>query len=86
MERSASEPTPTIPPGWYADPKGLPTLRWWDGRQWTSSISPMPAQLLTQVQPPRRSGLQAEVPFTVKVIFGTLMVLLVLAIVGNIGG
>ncbi|WP_229073518.1 DUF2510 domain-containing protein [Actinoplanes sp. DH11] len=26
--------------GWYADPYGLPALRWWDGREWTSHIQP----------------------------------------------
>ncbi|MEU4695094.1 DUF2510 domain-containing protein [Actinoplanes sp. NPDC023714] len=28
------------PAGWYADPHGLPALRWWDGREWTSHIQP----------------------------------------------
>ena len=26
-------------PGWYPDPSGQPTHRWWDGRQWTSKTS-----------------------------------------------
>ena len=40
----------------------------------------------TQAQPPRPIGLQAEVPFTVKIIFGTSLVLFVLFIVGSMGG
>jgi hypothetical protein len=28
------------PAGWYADPHGLPALRWWDGGEWTSHIQP----------------------------------------------
>ncbi|BBH68785.1 hypothetical protein ACTI_54700 [Actinoplanes sp. OR16] len=28
------------PAGWYADPHGLPALRWWDGREWTAHIQP----------------------------------------------
>lgn len=36
---------PALPPGWtalppagfYPDPAGLPTRRYWDGRQWTSA-------------------------------------------------
>ncbi|HET6916821.1 MAG TPA: DUF2510 domain-containing protein [Acidimicrobiales bacterium] len=27
------------PPGWYADPYGAPSMRWWDGTQWTSTTS-----------------------------------------------
>ncbi|MEV6302831.1 DUF2510 domain-containing protein [Actinoplanes sp. NPDC051861] len=29
-----------VPAGWYADPSGLPALRWWDGREWTSHVQP----------------------------------------------
>ena len=38
------------PPGWYADPWRIATLRWWDGRDWTGwawsqphSVQPDPA-------------------------------------------
>jgi hypothetical protein len=24
--------------GWYADPKGSPRVRWWDGRNWTPTV------------------------------------------------
>ena len=30
-------------PGWYADPAGLPVLRWFDGRGWTQYWWPLPA-------------------------------------------
>lgn len=29
------------PPGWYPDPRGMPMMRWFDGRQWTSQTAPM---------------------------------------------
>ena len=32
--------TSPVPAGWYADPSGLPALRWWDGREWTSHLQP----------------------------------------------
>ncbi|MEU4420245.1 DUF2510 domain-containing protein [Actinoplanes sp. NPDC024001] len=32
--------TDPVPAGWYADPSGLPALRWWDGREWTSHLQP----------------------------------------------
>lgn len=25
---------PSNPPGWYSDPFGVTTWRWWDGRDW----------------------------------------------------
>lgn len=30
------------PPGWYADPHGLPAVRWWDGYHWTGEVRPAP--------------------------------------------
>ncbi|HUO47402.1 MAG TPA: DUF2510 domain-containing protein [Acidimicrobiales bacterium] len=30
---------PPIPAGWYPNPDGSPSLRWWDGRQWTEAVS-----------------------------------------------
>jgi hypothetical protein len=29
------------PPGWYPDPHGAPTVRWWDGAQWTDHHAPL---------------------------------------------
>jgi hypothetical protein len=31
------------PPGWYIDPDGLATMRWWDGEQWTDQLAPVAA-------------------------------------------
>jgi Protein of unknown function (DUF2510) len=28
------------PPGWYADASDAPSLRWWDGQQWTEHRQP----------------------------------------------
>jgi len=29
------------PPGWYLDPIGLQSLRWWDGAQWARRTQPL---------------------------------------------
>jgi hypothetical protein len=51
-----SNPT-TTPPGWYADPNGAPTLRWWDGAGWTEHYAPAaPIAPMT----PERPRLAAE--------------------------
>jgi len=34
-----SNPGLTAPAGWYADPHGAPSLRWWDGANWTEYLS-----------------------------------------------
>ena len=31
----------TNPPGWYLDPIGLQSLRWWDGAQWARDTQPL---------------------------------------------
>jgi hypothetical protein len=31
--------TRDVPPGWYADPFGVTTWRWWDGRVWTQHVA-----------------------------------------------
>lgn len=41
-------------PGWYSDPAGSPSLRWWDGQGWTTHLtSPAPpaAPVLTLTRP-----------------------------------
>jgi uncharacterized protein DUF2510 len=35
-------PVRPVPADWYADPSGLPDQRWWDGRQWTDLLRPVP--------------------------------------------
>lgn len=32
----------SIAAGWYADPSGPGSVRWWDGASWTSTTAPMP--------------------------------------------
>jgi hypothetical protein len=29
---------PPIPAGWYPNPDGTPSMRWWDGTQWTDAV------------------------------------------------
>lgn len=41
--------------GWYPDPAGGPTPRWWDGQDWTDTVQPMYAEEPQQVQPPTSS-------------------------------
>jgi superfamily II DNA or RNA helicase len=31
---------PQVPPGWYPDPAGRQSFRWWNGTSWTAHVSP----------------------------------------------
>ena len=39
---SEQPPTDYAPPGWYLDPIGLQSLRWWNGAQWGQQTRPLP--------------------------------------------
>ena len=32
---------PDAPPGWYGDPAGSGSWRWWDGHRWTAATAPV---------------------------------------------
>ena len=36
---SAAPKAPQVPQGWYADPMGQASWRWWDGGNWTDRTS-----------------------------------------------
>ena len=49
-QRQQTPPTGP-PPGWYPDPSGAQTQRYWDGRQWTVSWQPPQQYGTGEVQP-----------------------------------
>jgi hypothetical protein len=42
---------PTVPAGWYPDPRGLPQRRWWDGSSWTHALESPPTPAATPAAP-----------------------------------
>ena len=76
-----------IPPGWYADPSGPGTARWWSGQDWTHHVQPLPAP--APVAPPstllmpKAEGLATRslVWGIVAVVFNVILAPSVLAIV-----
>ena len=42
-------------PGWYPDPSGAPTQRYFDGTQWTDQLAPFAAPV-PQASPPPKSA------------------------------
>ena len=47
----------TTPAGWYPDPNGPGTLRYWDGVVWTEHVAPGSLPPTVQSQPEIRPGL-----------------------------
>jgi hypothetical protein len=43
--------TSSPPPGWYPDPSGGPSQRYWDGTRWTDAFLPAAAEQPTATQP-----------------------------------
>jgi len=43
---------PTVPAGWYPDPTGSATSRWWDGSAWTEHLQREPSPVPTEVAAP----------------------------------
>ena len=43
---------PNPPAGWYPDPSGSLTLRWWDGTRWTDDALPRAPDLTARVEDP----------------------------------
>ncbi|MEO8263514.1 MAG: DUF2510 domain-containing protein [Pseudolysinimonas sp.] len=52
-----TDPTPTVPPGWYPDTSAPGWQRWWDGTQWTEHVHPpqyqaVPYQVMVPAKAP----------------------------------
>jgi hypothetical protein len=63
-----SERAPDLPPaGWYPDPAGAATLRWWNGVTWSDSTHPRPGYLAphptSPPEPPIASPWTSPTPF-----------------------
>lgn len=47
--------TPAMPAGWYQDPTGVGDARYWDGSNWTESISTRGITMTGPIEPDRAS-------------------------------
>ncbi|WP_189934370.1 DUF2510 domain-containing protein [Streptomyces sulfonofaciens] len=81
--------TQVTPPGWYPDPgqttDGPRTERWWDGGAWTDRIRPAEAAAGwgPPGYPPGAYPVPEARPRRLRIVIGTLVVLVVLACIGG---
>lgn len=61
IAKPKTPPPPKPSAGWYPDPDGAPTQRYFDGRTWTDQLAPLPTAppQVVQVQAPAKSGVVA---------------------------
>jgi TM2 domain-containing membrane protein YozV len=52
-------PPPLPQPGWYPDPSGAATQRYFDGTSWTDQLAPLSAFAAQGTQPPAKSAVAA---------------------------
>ena len=80
-----------VQPGWYADPNGLPSDRYWDGSTWTEQtrpqqgrppVAPSPRNVMVVAGPQNGAGTAALVCG----ILGLLVFPIVLSVVAIIAG
>lgn len=50
------QPATPAPPGWYADPTGLPCQRWWDGNTWLDQTRPLATERATEADDHRNAS------------------------------
>ncbi|HET6818912.1 MAG TPA: DUF2510 domain-containing protein [Mycobacteriales bacterium] len=56
------------PAGWYPNPDGTPSLRWWSGVAWTGAVNPLPS-------PPSTSDVIARVIIGLALAFVVFMLI-----------
>jgi hypothetical protein len=52
--------SPTVPAGWYPDPWGSASQRWWDGTAWSENLYPHPDAQPEEQSEPRAEHVVAE--------------------------
>lgn len=72
-------PVPNTPPGWFPDPAGMQTLRWYDGTNWTDHLAPMPVR--EAIDPPRK---KSNIPLVLAItLICAFIVIMILVAVGS---
>lgn len=62
MTTANGGPADNVPQGWYADPNGLPSDRYWDGQSWTEQTRPQIAR--APMPPPTVSFVARPAPYS----------------------
>jgi hypothetical protein len=66
-----------IPPGWYPDPDGKPTDRYWNGSEWTESTRPQSANISPTNPPqPKAVGVDSN---EIAIMVGIVVLILIVA-------
>jgi hypothetical protein len=74
-------PSNGVLPGWYPDPEGKPSERYWDGESWSEQTRPFPyLQNRPAPQSPKNVGMDS----TEKgILVGVIVLIVLLALAGT---
>jgi len=77
--------THNVPPGWYPDPNGAPSERYWDGNNWGSESRPLSYLQNKPAPVAHNSNNKVGLDSNEKIILGVIVGIFILVVLASSG-